>query len=226
MHEAEENQTEQRQVGSRNERPARNRNRTQKRTQETRGKLIAAAIEIFAEMGFKGAGTRQISARAGVSLAALPYHFETKEHLWKAAVDDLFARFHERLKACIQDIPRSDERKRRRTELREFVIFCSENPELMRILVHEGTRDSPALRWFAENHLRSNFEAVGRATETARENDYEVGGRPAQLYFMMLGASSLIYVLAPAFQVLSGRSATEEQLINEHAEAIVDLFYP
>jgi len=70
-------------------RPAR---RPQQRSLETRERLVEAALEAFARDGFEGATTRAIARRAGVALAALPYHFTTKEALWKAAADRIFGR--------------------------------------------------------------------------------------------------------------------------------------
>lgn len=231
---AEPMKRENREVESSSEGTAKTRGgRLQKRSLETRAKLLAAAVDVFAEMGFKGATTREIVTRAGVSLASLPYHFRTKEELWKAAVDDVFLKFYERMRDCVADLPRESERLRRRAELREFVFFCSENPQVMRMLVHEGTRDSNALRWFVDEHLRANFNSVRRAHERFNEvlPDNERSGalgytEPEQIYLMMLGVSSLPYVLSPTYRLLSGRTPTDRQLVERHADAVADLFYP
>src|SRR5215831_18051772 len=63
----------------------------QQRSVETRDRLVDAALQEFATHGFDGATTREIARRAGVALAALPYHFTTKEALWRAAADRIFA---------------------------------------------------------------------------------------------------------------------------------------
>ncbi|MDO5629101.1 MAG: TetR/AcrR family transcriptional regulator [Mobilicoccus sp.] len=45
------------------------------------GRLLAAATEAFAERGFHGTSTRDISARAGLSPAAMYTHHRSKEEL-------------------------------------------------------------------------------------------------------------------------------------------------
>jgi AcrR family transcriptional regulator len=50
--------------------------------QETKRKLIEAAGEVFAEYGFERATIKQITDRAGASLAAVNYHFSDKHELY------------------------------------------------------------------------------------------------------------------------------------------------
>jgi AcrR family transcriptional regulator len=57
------------------------------RGDETRLRIIEAAIELFGEHGFDGASTRDIAARAGVNAPALQYYFENKEGVFRACAE-------------------------------------------------------------------------------------------------------------------------------------------
>ena len=57
------------------------------RGEETRGRILAAALELFAVNGFDGASTRTIAERAGVNLPAIQYYFGSKEGLYRAVVE-------------------------------------------------------------------------------------------------------------------------------------------
>lgn len=57
------------------------------RGDETRQRIIEAAIELFGERGFAGASTREIAAMAGVNAPALQYYFENKEGVYRACVE-------------------------------------------------------------------------------------------------------------------------------------------
>jgi TetR/AcrR family transcriptional regulator, regulator of cefoperazone and chloramphenicol sensitivity len=67
------------------------------RGEETRQRIINAALQLFGERGYDGSSTRDIAAAAGVNAPALQYYFENKEGLYKACAeyltDDLQARF-------------------------------------------------------------------------------------------------------------------------------------
>lgn len=59
------------------------------RGDETRQRIIEAALELFGERGFAGASTREIAAMAGVNAPALQYYFENKEGLYRACVETI-----------------------------------------------------------------------------------------------------------------------------------------
>ena len=54
--------------------------------EDTRGRLIAAATEIFLRDGFRAARVQDIAESAGLRLSAINYHFEGKEGLYLAVL--------------------------------------------------------------------------------------------------------------------------------------------
>lgn len=56
--------------------------------ENTREKILDAAEELFSEHGFSATSIRAITTRAEVNLAALNYHFGTKD----GVIDAVFAR--------------------------------------------------------------------------------------------------------------------------------------
>lgn len=54
---------------------------------DTRERLLEVAREVFSEEGFQGATVREICRRAEVNLAAVNYHFNSKEALFASALD-------------------------------------------------------------------------------------------------------------------------------------------
>src|SRR6478736_2497109 len=49
---------------------------------KTGNKLIATAERLFAEKGYHGVSVREITAEAGVNLAAVNYHYSDKQSLY------------------------------------------------------------------------------------------------------------------------------------------------
>lgn len=64
--------------------------RTQsERRAATRGALVAAARELFAERGFSGVSREEIVERAGVTRGAMYHYFASKEALFATAYEDV-----------------------------------------------------------------------------------------------------------------------------------------
>lgn len=55
----------------------------------TRTRILAAAIDVFAEAGYAGASLRTIGQRARLNPAGVNYYFDSKERLWLAATEEL-----------------------------------------------------------------------------------------------------------------------------------------
>ena len=61
------------------------------RSGDTRERLLRAALEEFGLHGYEGVSTRQLANRAGVNLAAIPYHFGGKEGIYLAVAEQIVA---------------------------------------------------------------------------------------------------------------------------------------
>jgi len=97
------------------------------RSAETIGALVSATIDALVELGSAGATVREITTRAGVSQGALFRHFESRNDLILAAVEEI-ARRHVRAIAPLAregilpiDIRWIDELRRRARRPESFV---------------------------------------------------------------------------------------------------------
>jgi AcrR family transcriptional regulator len=55
--------------------------------EDRRQQIIEAAMELFAQKGFRGTTTRDLAAHAGVNEAIIFRHFKTKEELYSAIIE-------------------------------------------------------------------------------------------------------------------------------------------
>lgn len=68
------------------QRPARRSLAMDALSQDTKSRILDAAESLFTEHGFEATSLRQLTAAAGVNLAAVNYHFGTKEELFQAVL--------------------------------------------------------------------------------------------------------------------------------------------
>lgn len=76
----------------------------QDRGAETRAQLVDAALDVFGLLGFEGATTRAIAKSAGANLAAITYHFGSKEALHIAVAEHVARSMRAAIEPALTDI--------------------------------------------------------------------------------------------------------------------------
>jgi Transcriptional regulator len=75
----------------------------------TKDRILSAAEELFAQHGFAGTSLRQVTSLATVNIAAVNYHFGSKENLinevFRRRMDVMSAQRLQQLEAAVRDHP-------------------------------------------------------------------------------------------------------------------------
>ena len=58
---------------------------------DTKSKILAAALRLFSENGYAGTNIRELTASLGLVKSSIYKHFESKEELWDALLDEMIA---------------------------------------------------------------------------------------------------------------------------------------
>jgi len=105
----------------------------------TKKALLGAAVAVFAERGFDGATTREVSARAGVNEGLIQRYFGGKAGLLQAIVGNMCS---ERLGACRMAPPSANLTIEIATVLRHEIMQAQENRDFMRVLLSRALVDA------------------------------------------------------------------------------------
>jgi AcrR family transcriptional regulator len=191
--------------------------------EQTRARIVDAAVESFAELGFDASSTRDIARRAGVTQGLLTYYFASKDDLWRAAADHIFGAFGDDLperpapSAAIAD-------ETAREAIRAYVRFAARHPELFAFVVDASRRDDERLRWLVATHLQARYDAVAGLADRLYGDD---GAALApHLYYGLTGAASLMFALAAECRTLTGVDPATDERIERHAELVAQLLVP
>jgi TetR/AcrR family transcriptional regulator len=185
--------------------------------------IIEAARTAFADRGFDGARLRAISDAAGVLHTAMLYHFKSKDILWRAVVDDLFAELDARLAEHQGEVAERTPLEFARQLLRSFIRFSAERPELHRIMTSEGRANSDRLTWLVERHSRRMYSLM---ENFAPLMDMPTGlNTPVRLYYAIVGLATAPFALAPEFKLLSGIDPFSEDELERTVEFLETLLF-
>lgn len=190
----------------------------------TRERIVEAALEAFAEKGFHGASTRDIARRAGTNQGLITYHFRSKDELWRAAADRIFGMLRKSLGERLASLDLSNPRERNREAIRAYVRFAAAHPELFRLMVDEGKNAEERMAWLVDTHLKPAYRQFMRG-EGERISGIDESILP-HAYYVMAGAGSLIFAVAPECRRLTGLDPETDEAVETHAEFVARLLVP
>lgn len=156
---------------------------------DTRSRLLAAAREVICEVGLKPARMEDIAVRAGVSRAAVYYHFNTKGDLATAIFDDVLQRLTITVRAALADGPLDG-------VIDATVRFFADQAALGRLLITDMALPADPAQFFARHRdvllglLRRRI-AADIAAGRVRSMDPDVAAR-AVLGLMRVAPVELI----------------------------------
>jgi TetR/AcrR family transcriptional regulator len=102
---------------------------------DPRARILVAAAEVFASIGFAGARVDEIAARAGVNKAMLYYHVGDKEHLYATVLTETVDRVPPMLRNAIENVDTPAEKLQ--CVLDTLARLPTSNPHFVPIMLRE-----------------------------------------------------------------------------------------
>ena len=115
---------------------------------DTKERILAAALEMFSKNGYSGTNIRELSASLGLVKSGVYKHYESKEAIWNALLDEMIAYYADHFGSAEHLPPVPD-------SLEEFVQMTM---HMVNITVHDEkivmTRKMLAIEQFRDDRAR------------------------------------------------------------------------
>ncbi len=193
---------------------------------ETRLAVLDAAIAMFAARGFEGTTLPAIAAESGIPVPLIVYHFKSKDLLWRASVDAVFANVRDHLETHRAGIERAIGAQFYRRCARAHLTALARYPEYMRILFQEGTQESDRLTWLVETHQGQMTALLKSIIARAQGEGLVPPMALDEAKFILSGAFSLAIVLGPEYKLMTGQNSSAAAFIDRHVENCLRLMLP
>ena len=184
--------------------------KAKKRGDDVRQRVLRAALECFGAFGFEGTSTRAVASRAKVTHTLVLYHFQSKEQLWIATMQEALDAYAAAVKDNLERRHENTARAALSTFIEQFVRMSAETPQIHRILTMESNQGTERLDWIIENFIRGHFTLVrdlirrGQAEGSVREFD------PARLYYQIIGMGGTPFTISTEYKAMTGRDVFSE----------------
>jgi TetR/AcrR family transcriptional regulator, regulator of cefoperazone and chloramphenicol sensitivity len=133
--------------------------------QDTRARLLDAAIRLFADAGFKRVTVRAICRAAHANVAAVNYHFRNKLGLYREVTEVGITVLQETTNLAIQAAATGTPEDKLRAYIRvvtERLVGSTGHEWLQRFIAREMADPTPALASLVDRGLRPRLEHLGR----------------------------------------------------------------
>ena len=212
------------------------------RGEETRLRIVTAALKLFGQLGFDGASTRDIATAAGVNAPALQYYFDNKEGVFVACAEHIVKQVWDNLSGVVE---RAEEAVARDADEEELIeAFCAIQVQLTDFMFTSG--DAEDWRLFMARLQSGEGPAAGfqivyqcvsmRMSKVASTIVGRVLGRPADdeetlIRTMTLSGQLMVFQFARRTlltklkwdQVDSRRLELMKKVIREHTGSLLRL---
>jgi len=188
----------------------------------TKDRILGAAEELFAQFGFAGTSLRQVTSRADVNIAAVNYHFGSKENL----VNEVFRRRMDEMSE--QRLSRLRESQENSPGELEPILAAFIQPALALTLDRHGSAFVRVLaRAYAEKNdrlrkfLSDNYGQVLREFAKALAPCLPELGKEDLYWRMDFIAGALTYAMADFGLIKRPAAMSEKAFADKTAQALI-----
>lgn len=192
---------------------------------DVRTRIIEAALEDFALLGFEGARMPAIAKRAGVGHPLVHYHFGGKEALWRAAVEHAFRPLVEPYATALGDLQDLPPMEALKVLVRRFILFSGRHPHVGMLVSRESMIGGPRLRWLAKTVIAPMHQAVGTVLKAAVDSGQIKSFPEANLIQALIGSVVQFYSAGPLLRELYKLDPLHPKRIDEHADILMEVFF-
>ncbi|TRW17170.1 TetR/AcrR family transcriptional regulator [Glacieibacterium frigidum] len=192
----------------------------------TRAAILTGALALFSRRGFEGTTLPAVAQRCGVAVPLIVYHFQSKDGLWRACVEAVYARIAGHLAGFAPALAEAEGPAWFRLQIRAFVTALAAHPEYMRIVFHEGMEASPRLEWLVAGHQGRITAHIVGIVDAAQAAGYLPAMDATHAKFVLSGAFALPIVLAAEYTLIDGTDALSDAFIERHVDTTIALILP
>lgn len=184
----------------------------------TKERILSATLNIIGEEGFQNVTVRKIAVRARVNVAAVNYHFGSKERVVNEALRYMTGSFRDCFK-LLRD-PEFSPEDRLRNFLRSYSAMVFHYPDVFKNLIRQVINNTLIPVEYLEFLRGEGFEEFKYAV-----TELKGPGQDEMLLFMRffqtISSVSVPVLLGPYMRKLSGVDYSEEEIRNRYVEVVL-----
>ncbi|MFI5716453.1 TetR/AcrR family transcriptional regulator [Nocardia sp. NPDC051750] len=183
--------------------------------------ILAAALRVFARDGFTGTSVAAINRELGVSHNLIHQRFGSKEALWYAVADWIFANAVTLLKIRPEraDLPPLEEF---RLGIVRFLELQAEYPDVVRLISMEAAIESPRLTYLYDRHIQPMSVLLAEPLKPLLQRKILHRDDLRSLHFLIAHGATAPYAALPLATRMSPSDPLGKPAVRRHARLVAD----
>jgi TetR/AcrR family transcriptional regulator len=190
---------------------------------QTERKILAAAVEVFADKGFDGARTDEIAAKSGVNKAMIYYYFKSKENLYTVIVETLFEKVYLILNTHLSHVDVTTPAQGILSFVDSYLDFIYSHRIFLRVMLWDLARGGAIVSRVAGRVMREKTDQAMAVFRQAGRDGYLRPFDPKHLFVNMMGMILFFFFAEPVIRVIWGEEPVTPEHIAERKREISDL---
>lgn len=198
--------------------------------QDTRDKIIAAALDVFAVRGKHGARMEEIASKAAVNKALVYYYFNSKDNLFREVLMLIMEHMYRSILEVAGRVePQTEDPldRIRRMVLSHFEAF-SKNEAYAKVFLQAVAVDpedvQEALHRLRKDHSWMNSQTLVAFLEEGKKRGLFRDINAQQVLISLMGMNMIHFIGKPMAKALFDAPVEDdEKFVKERGESIVDL---
>ena len=186
---------------------------------DTKERILTAALDMFSQNGYAGTNIRELAASVGLVKSSTYKHFESKEEIWNALLDEMIAYYGERFGSTehLPPVPDSLEKLVQMTmRLVDFTVHDEKVIKTRKLLTIEQFRDDRARALATKHFLTGLTEMFTRIFSGMMDKGLLRRDDPAMVAFAYTAPISALIRLCDREPEKNGEAIAQAEAFSRH----------
>jgi len=191
-----------------------------------RSRILDAALKTFSLHGFEGASIADIARLHRVSPALIHYYFQSKEELWREALEYGIGDVLRNLKETLDDLSDSDCVSRLKFFIRRYIAIVAERPEVFRVIIRESESRGERLTWLSKKYLAPLYKIFTTLGEAAQTEGKVKSIVPSYHVSQIIGGASYQFIASHNRMLEAyGIDVLAKEVRDRHTNAVLEVLF-
>ena len=192
-----------------------------KKGNETRKRIVDAALTLFARKGFAATGLRELANEAEVNLAMVNYFFGSKKKLLLEIIDTFFTSYISLVQShlCGPEMPK----KKIRSFIHHATDYFSANRDSLIIVLTELPHDDSEITEYKAEWVRKMITTFSDEICKPLKEIHGIDLPPVVLGPLLVSMMSSRFLFAPMIETVNPPDL-KEQFLDRYPELVAEIF--